>query len=332
MTSSEAPRTTNDNARVANARVSNEGCLSAGWLKCEQFTPLLAELLATVVKQYRVEESAARELLCESLSGSGLSSVVDGAKYTGDIRRTRVYKDAAAAAKRHVYHTLRRYRADDDEYDAWIAQLRDGGTSMAGNELATIVSGLLAGHASTRERMANPQQERAFVSFLTRVIGRATNVLDVGCGVQPIRFPFAQFPSLTTYVAVDSNRRSIEAVAAFASATGNAALRPVYNDLSGGWRPVLDELGMQGETSFDVALMLKLVPVVARQAKELLSVLADTPAQRWIVTGSTTSLAKRTSIERREQRVLRRFVAQSGRSVTQEFVFGEEFGFLVEPT
>jgi hypothetical protein len=89
-------------------------------------------------------------------------------------------------------------------------------------------------------------------------------------------------------------------------------------------------LSAAGQAAFDIALMLKLIPVVARQSRELLSTLEQTPARRWIVTGSTTGLAKRTSILRREQTILRRFIADSGRTIREEFTFGEEFGYVVE--
>ncbi|MEX2187969.1 MAG: hypothetical protein WD875_14280 [Pirellulales bacterium] len=318
---------------AAGASPEGERRADESWLKDARFAPLFGELLAAVVKQYRVEEAAARELLRASLAGSRLSSVVEGAISAGDIRRTRIYKGAAAEAKRHVYHALRRYRTDDGEYDAWIARLREGGAELDRDELAAIVERLVEGHASTRERMA---EQRAFNAFVAQSVGQAASLLDVGCGVQPLRFPFQELPDLRLYAAVDANRRSIDAVtafaAAFATATGNAALRAVCSDLSGGWRPVLAELGMADDAEFDVALMLKLVPVIARQAKELLDVLARTPARRWIVTGSTTGLAKRTSIARREQRVLLRFIADSGRRVCEEFAFGEEFGYVVEPS
>lgn len=298
------------------------------WLGDERFAPLLAELLAAVVKQYRVDERAARRLLCESLAGSTLGPIVVQADTASDVRRTRAYKDAASAAKRHVYHALRRYRGDDGEYDGWIAQLREGGAGLRREEVDELLARLVDGHASTRERTA---EQDAFNGFLVNAIGPVTHVLDVGCGVQPLRFPFAALPNLQCYAAVDSNRRSIDAVTAFAAATDNGILRPLCDDLSGGWPAVMAALGLASDTAFDVALMLKLVPVVKRQAKELLATLADTPARRWIITGSTTGLAKRTSIARREAGVLRRFIDASGRAIREEFAFGEEFGYVVEP-
>jgi 16S rRNA (guanine(1405)-N(7))-methyltransferase len=78
-----------------------------------------------------------------------------------------------------------------------------------------------------------------------------------------------------------------------------------------------------------LALIMKVVPVVCRQQRELLSVLAETPADTWLLTGSRIALAKRRSIERREKRVLEEFVSLAGRTVKHEFVVEEEFAWVV---
>lgn len=297
---------------------------AVSWVDDPRFAPLFVELLAAVVKQYRVDEVAADQLLRESLTSSQLAAVVEKAKAPADVRRTRVYKDAIAAAKGHVYHSLRRYRADGDQQAALIARLRDGGRRLSTAEVGETVRQLLAGHASTRERQADAE---AFYAFLVAAIGPAPSLLDVGCGIQPLMFPFAALPNLRRYVAVDSNQQSTDAVAAFALATGNTALCAIHDNLGSGWSATLTAAG---QTEFDIALMLKLIPVVARQSRELLGTLEQAPARRWIVTGSTTGLAKRASILRREQTVLRRFIADSGRAIREEFTFGEEFGYVVE--
>lgn len=300
------------------------------WLCDPRFAPLFDELVAAVVKQYRADVPAARRLLAEALANARLAKLVGESASPDDIRRTRVYKDAAAAAKRHVYHALRRYRpSEETDQDALIARLRNGGTSLAPTELAEIVDQLVNAHASTRERRSDAA---AFYKFLANALDTATSVLDIGCGVQPLRFPFASLPSLRRYVAADSNGPSIDAVQAFAAATNNRALLAIRDDLCNGWQPIISCLESEEDETcpFDAALMLKLIPVIARQSRALLSTLAETPARRWIVTGSTTSLAKRTSIIRREQGVLRRFIADAGRQIRAEFQFGEEFGYIVE--
>jgi hypothetical protein len=297
---------------------------AGSWVDDPRFAPLFAELLAAVVKQYRVDEVAADQLLRESLTSSQLAVVVEKAKSPADIRRTRIYKDASAAAKGHVYHALRRYRADGEQQAALIARLREGGRSLSTADVAETVDQLLAGHVSTRERRADAE---AFYTYLVDAIGPATSLLDVGCGIQPLMFPFKSLPNLRRYVALDSNQQSVDAVAAFALATGNTALHAIHDNLSGGWQATLSAAG---QDEFDVALMLKLIPVVARHSRELISTLGQSPARRWIVTGSTTGLAKRTSILRREQTVLRRFISDSGRTIREEFKFGEEFGYVVE--
>jgi hypothetical protein len=98
-------------------------------------------------------------------------------------------------------------------------------------------------------------------------------------------------------------------------------------DIRDGWKPVLAQ---NDGRPFDLALLLKLVPVIARQHRELLPLLARIPAQTWLLTASRTSLTRRHSIERRERPVLRRFVESAGRSVQAEFLAGDEFAWVVE--
>jgi hypothetical protein len=308
----------------------------AAWLADMRFAPLFDELLAAVVKQYRIDADAARELLAACLAGSKLGGVIENAASAADIRRTRVFKDAAAAAKRHVYHALRQYQREaDEDHESLISRLAVVDARSNSAEVSDIVRQLVENHASTRERVAS---ESEFYSFLVEQLRHVTTILDIGCGIQPLRFPFASLDALRCYAAVDSNERSIATVAAFAAATNNRALRPIRNDLTTGWELIVAATLRATEPSqptvsadrFDVVLMLKLIPVVARQSRALLPMLAQTPARRWIVTGSTTGLAKRTSIQRREQGVLKRFIADSGREIREEFTFGEEFGYVVE--
>jgi hypothetical protein len=312
----------------------------ATWLVDARFAPLFDEILAAVVKQYRIDADAARELLAACLAGSKLGGVVESAASAADIRRTRIFKDAAASAKRHVYHALRQYQRDaNEDHESLIARLAVVDASSNSAEVSNIVRQLVDNHVSTRERLPS---ESEFYRFLVEQLKHVTTILDVGCGIQPLRFPFASLDALRCYAAVDSNERSVATVAAFAAATKNVTLRPIRNDLTTGWDSIVAAtLGVtesaqptipvnQSVPEFDAAFMLKLIPVIARQSRALLPLLAQTPARRWIVTGSTTGLAKRTSIQRREQGVLKRFIADSGREIREEFTFGEEFGYVVE--
>lgn len=81
---------------------------------------------------------------------------------------------------------------------------------------------------------------------------------------------------------------------------------------------------------FDLALMLKLIPVIERQNPALLERLAAIPARRLLVTGSREAMTRREDISRRELASLRRFVLLTGRRVVARFDLPNEFGFFLE--
>jgi hypothetical protein len=183
---------------------------------------------------------------------------------------------------------------------------------------------LVAAHKSTAERL--PALDEFHRQLFAHVACPAT-VLDVGCGLYPLVFPFDGAASgVTRYVAVDRDPKAAAAVAAYARARGDGRVVAERWELQTGWDEVLGRSGLDG---FDLALVLKMVPVIARQQRSLLTVLARTPATRWIVSGSRVSMTRRRSIERRERAVLHKFVASAGRRVEAEFVAGEEFAFVV---
>jgi hypothetical protein len=118
----------------------------------------------------------------------------------------------------------------------------------------------------------------------------------------------------------------VQALEAFAARRGDAFSVRAWS-IADGWEPLLRASGI---AMFDVALMLKLVPVVARQEPEHLAILAAVPARRIVVSGSREAMAKRRSIARRERAVLDDFIAGAGWRVTAESETPDEFFLAVE--
>ena len=81
---------------------------------------------------------------------------------------------------------------------------------------------------------------------------------------------------------------------------------------------------------YDLAVMLKLVPVLGRLDGAAAEALGRVPAARLFVTGCMESMTRHQRIEARERAVLQRFLAAAGRAVLAEFRAGDEFGYLAE--
>lgn len=283
--------------------------------------PLVAEVVAQVLRQYRADPAEAAKWVTEVLARDvGLRAAAAQARDANHLRRTRVFRDAADAAKKHVYYTLRQYRPTGSDAAA-LDHLR---RCPPGPELLAAAQAIAVGHRSTAERLPSCA---TFYTRLFACIGTPVSILDVGCGVQPLVFPFDTTGNcVKQYVALDKDATALDAVSAYASARGDGRLVAVRSDLSRGWA----DLPVEAPATYDLALLLKLIPVVLRQNRGLVNVLAETPATRWVVTGSRVALAKQRSIERRERAALTAFVAQAGRRVVAEFEAGEEFGYVVE--
>ena len=160
-----------------------------------------------------------------------------------------------------------------------------------------------------------------------RVVGTARRVVDIGCGLYPLVFPFdGRGKGVAQYVAADRHPSIVSAVEAYAAARGDGRITALEWDVRSGWGDLLPR-GAPAE--FDVAFLLKLVPVVHRQARELLDVLRRTPAPIWVASGSRISMTKRRSIERRERAVMHKFAASAGRRVEAELVTEDEFAWVL---
>ena len=75
--------------------------------------------------------------------------------------------------------------------------------------------------------------------------------------------------------------------------------------------------------------MLKLIPVINRQEDNLLEYLAKIPGNTVVVTGSKEAMVKKKNIQIREDIILKKFIAQTGRKVIKEIDIENEFGYVI---
>lgn len=294
--------------------------------KIEESLRALADKLASSVSRaYKLDrEDAARRILAVWAEDKALHAASEKSPDLEKIARTRAYRNAASAARKTIYFALRRYRADGAALQEAAEALEALPPGEKAEEANAIVQRIAAGHASTAER-ANHLD--VFRDKMLEAIGDARFVLDVGAGVLPLIFPFERAPKLEHYVACDCDRASMRAVAAYGRWLDGGRLTTLQWDLEEGWAPVLSACGGRG---FDVALMLKIVPVVKRQEPALLVTLASVPARRIVITGSKEALAKRRVIARREMAAIESFVRASGFRALRVFETPDEIGLVAE--
>jgi hypothetical protein len=290
----------------------------------KRLTELLArELAASVARDYRIDISGAIEQIAPLVeSNRALQEALGEKRDVAEIRRLRVFKDLEKRARRQVYNHLRRYKLADDEMTAAVNALERLPPGQEAYAAAGAIQAICAAHVSTAERLGSLHD---FQTMLATHCAHATSILDIGAGVEPLLFPFGSCAPLESYLALDRDRLALRAIAAFARWSGLSILETREWSISNGWDSVVKPDGK----TFDVALLLKVIPVVARQKPRLFDILAQTPARMLIITGSKEALAKRNVIMQRERSTLRSFVDRYGFTVHDSFETSDEIGMLL---
>ncbi len=299
----------------------------ADWLTSDSVRALVERIAAKATRDYRVPPDEAERVIRETLSRSPACREAAARSSDPDrLARTRAFRDAASSAREKIYYSLRRYRRDNEGAEADMAALAGLARDAPPPEREEAGRKVIMGHASTRERIENA---RAFYGQLFTLADGPRTIIDVGCGVQPLAFPFegaGAGAAVELYAALDRDPGAVRAVEAHARSFEAGRVRALEWDIADGWAPVA---GAAGVETFDLALLLKLVPVVKRREPHLLETLARVPARRMLVTGSAMSMTKRRSVRRRERGVLRRFIDDAGLEIAGELETPDEVGWMV---
>jgi len=287
---------------------------------------LADDLADAVVRRYRLDRSETLAAIRAEFSRRpALLDAAEKAIGLDDIKRMRVYRDAAQTVKKDLYYRLRQYRRKPSVADQELPDLTQLTAGSAASERLETIQRAAREHVSTSERLPHLPE---FFEQLLSMVGVPETIVDVGCGVLPILAPLDGTGLATReYWALDKDREAMTAVRAYARLRADGRVRPLEWSLSEGWARAHDA-GLPRRC--DVGLLLKVVPVVARRSSALLTVLAATPADRLVISGSTLAMAKHQNIERRETRVLRSFIAAYGLLELDSFRTPDEIVFLVE--
>jgi hypothetical protein len=293
-------------------------------------TELATELAESTSKRYRIDAQDALRVIQDLWAKEDplwhqAAQLLDGQR----LKRTRAYKQAAERARTEIYYRLRRYRQDDDRLVGATKSLwRLAHALVPPNdpEVQAARDAIVQSHVSTRERLTDLD---AFLSELFRLEPSISSIVDVGCGVQPLLYPFdGAGRSTSHYLGLDRDVKAVEAVTAWSALWDDdrriaARLWSLAEGFDGVEGPGDDGL-------FDLALALKFVPVAARQERDHLVLMRHVPARRLLVTGAREAMVKRHSIARREEQTLRAFADAQGFSVVGMMQTPSELGLLLE--
>lgn len=175
----------------------------------------------------------------------------------------------------------------------------------------------LADHSSTRERLSHA---RAMFQQIFKITGKPKSIADYGCGLNPLFIPEMNLPAGTRYTALDIDLAEIKYL--------NQAVTQLAPQIRFEAR-VHDLLG-DPPVSADIALLLKLLPVLEQQQPGISRELLDKiPAKYLVVSFPTASLSSK-------KRGMRQFYSENfkkllaGREQFEEISFPEEIFFVIK--
>ena len=169
-----------------------------------------------------------------------------------ELPKARTVDDAVKRVKRRLHQAVGAYRgARATDVLAAVRTTWDG--DFTDQVFRAACAEALRTHASTAERL--PHLERFYAPIWTLTGGPPQRLLDLGCGLGPLALPWMGLPRTATYHAADVDRRSLEVAGEFLELVGQPhALHA--GDLVAESPPTVHA---------DVALLLKLVPLLDRQ-------------------------------------------------------------------
>lgn len=256
---------------------------------------LIKEQTDKICKTYKIEPDEVASLLSQKIeSTQDLVDIIGTSENLKQIYRTKVFKQFIKKAKKEIYYSLRTYQKEAKD--------------------------LVGSHISSRERA--PHINMLFEQIDEHVKSSEV-ILDLGGGLFPASFPFNNYPNLKHYIWIDKDKKAYESLK---KESFNKVELHNYNIGENSWEDYLPE----NYTEFDFVFMLKLIPVVNRQEKELLDVIAKVPFKQALITGSKEAMVKKIDIEKREDTVIRGFIDNFNFKMVKKVDLPNEFGYIIE--
>ena len=261
---------------------------------------------------------------------------------TSDLRKIEkntAFKNMLKEVKKEIYYDLRQYRnkGSGDKTQEIIKRLDEALEKNDLEKATGLFDESVREHVSTNERLEYIQN---FHSQFEDLINGSRIIIDIGGGLYPLTFPFENAMNLNQYIWIDSDAKSYEILERFQklykknmpSSKNSHQIKSQLN---------IPEIILYNE-SFeqrkwneyfsnepDLVLMLKLVPVIWRQQRNLIEKLASIPGKALLVTANKESMTKKANVVKRENAILLKFIKLTGRKVTRKIDTQNEFGYLL---
>jgi len=285
----------------------------------EKIKEVAGELALAFTKNYKCSlDEASSFFLDNILKQDEVAKLVDASANPKQLARNAVFRNFVKKCKKELYYQLRKYKSDDASLQSSLDAARK---DPSDENLEQVLSEVAQFHVSSQERF---EENEIFYDKLNDLFANAETIIDAGCGVQPLFFPFGRFSNVKRYAAIDKDKASIALMQEIKSIFPQRYqwLYPDVWNIGEGWDNLCTEHDVE---EFDLALMLKVVAVVQRTNPELVNGLCKVPAKTIVVSGVKESMVKKQDIGRRERRLVLNFMESCGRQKIAEFDLDNEF-------
>lgn len=283
-------------------------------------------IVCKALKKYKIDKDRATDIVIDIMQKNRkFLNLLENKTPLKQILKSHSYDEVNHKSMQEIYYELRKYSKNLEVQKSLINELKQSVLLRPEGDYRNIIERLLETHISTKERL---NRSGYFYEQLFHSIGLSESIVDVGCGIHPLMFPFdGEGKNIRCYAALEKDTISIDALTVCSTLTRQNVLLPLKWNIKDGWELVLEQCHI---LRFDTAFFMKLVPVVSRIERNLLHILLDTPAKTWVLTGSKVSMTKYFKIERRERKIIQQFIEESGKKIIGEFSTEDEFVIIVE--
>lgn len=291
---------------------------------------LLEELIiretTNICKRYKISAGIAKKTLLRNFElYPKLINKIDERYNAEEITRLKEYKNLIKKTKEQIYYMLRQFKINQNILRELINELEEKiQASKDESEIKSTILRMLQLHVSTKERLPYYSE---FYKIFFESLEDPSYILDIGCGLHPLVYPFKSVQNLKTYVAIDKDALVVDALRVFSRYTKGNKLVPLRLDItSSDW---LNKISFTFNGEYDVILMLKLIPVLYRQNRRSIENLFHIPSKYILITASLESMTKYENIYAREDAILKQYIQKSNRKIKSKFMIENEFGYLL---
>lgn len=285
-----------------------------------------------IIKRYKISAEQAEEFfLDEAMKSKAFMESVLEFSEKKNFRKWHEYKRVMKKTKKNIYYYLRQYKHEpQEEIKKKFEELKEKLKKEKLEKTLDLHKELLSMHISSRERIGFYEE---FYEKIFEVTGKPESLLDVSCGFNYFSLPLAKVKKLN-FVGTEYKKEFVEQMNQYFKLIENSGIKGkgFLLDLKNTDFETRNELmDLNNGKNFDLAFLLKLIPVMEREKRGLTENLLDLIPAEWIVLScSKESMTKKEKIAFKETGIINKFIKENSLYLSARIDFPNEIVFVVK--